>query len=75
MLHGADAKDGVPSIGGAPNLTGRKIQQWRRSITIKRRRGRRDWNDSRQNLRRPKDGLLAKEPPRVMSESRCPTSS
>ena len=25
MLHGADAKDGVPSIGSAPHLTGRKI--------------------------------------------------
>lgn len=25
MRHGADANDGVPSIGGAPRLTGRKI--------------------------------------------------
>ena len=75
MLHCAQAKDGVPSIGGAPHLTGRKIQQWWRRVTIKRRRGRCDGNDSRQNLGRPKDGLLVTGPLRVMSESRCPTSS
>jgi hypothetical protein len=75
MLHLIQAKDGVPSIGGMPDLAFGKTEQWLRGVTVKGRHVRSNWNDGRQNLRRPIDGLLATRPVRVMSESRYPTSS
>ena len=75
MLYGAAANDRVPSIGGTPHLACRKVEQWLRRVPVKGRRGHCDWNDSRQNFRRPKDVLLAAGALRVTRESRCPTSS
>lgn len=76
MLDRANTKDGMPPVRGASHLALCEIEQWlRRFATTKGRGGRGDWHDSRQHLRRPKDGLLAERPLRVMSESRYPTSS
>jgi hypothetical protein len=76
MLSSAELQHGMPSVRRLPDLARRQRGQ----VEIDRRAFRRqlclaNWNDSRKNLRRPKDCLFVEGPLRVSSESRGPISS
>src|SRR5438309_11432120 len=76
MLHRTDLQHGMPAVSGTAHLTRYKIKRRLKRWALSRRwTGYSDRDDGRQNLGRPKDGLLMERLLRVMGESRGPTSS
>lgn len=76
MVNRGDTQHCMPTVSSTADLASRKIEQrLRADAGPLRRRAHCNWDDGRQNLGSPEDGMLPEGLQRVMGESRYPTSS